>query len=47
MSIPDYQTLMLPVLRCAEAQAVRVPEIVERIADQLRLTREGAIANFW
>lgn len=40
MSIPDYQTLMLPVLKCAEAQAIRVPEIDERIADQFDLTRE-------
>ena len=40
MPIPDYQTLMLPVLKCAETQPVRVPEIDEHIADQFGLSRE-------
>jgi len=40
MPIPDYQTLMLPVLmRCADKE-VRVPEIREAIADEFHLTRE-------
>lgn len=38
MAIPNYQTLMLPVLKCAAEQAVRVPEIDRRVADQFGLT---------
>ncbi|MGY3607252.1 MULTISPECIES: restriction endonuclease [unclassified Bradyrhizobium] len=37
MAIPNYQTLMLPVLKCAAEQSVRVPEIDQRIADQFGL----------
>ena len=38
MSIPDYQTLMLPVLRLAAKGETRVGEAVERLADHLGLT---------
>jgi restriction system protein len=38
MSIPDYQALMLPVLRLAAAGERRVPEAADAIADQLGLT---------
>lgn len=38
MSIPDYQTLMLPVLREAAKGETRVPDAAEAIADQLGLT---------
>ncbi|MFP1632916.1 restriction endonuclease [Zhengella sp. ZM62] len=38
--IPDYQTLMLPVLRHAALGEQRVPEVAERIADDLGLTLE-------
>lgn len=38
MSIPDYQALMLPVLRLAAAGERRVPEASDAIADQLGLT---------
>lgn len=40
MSIPDYQSLMLPVLRHAEQGEQRVPEVAEKIADELGLTVE-------
>lgn len=35
--IPDYQTLMLPVLRLAAECETRVADVAERIADDLRL----------
>lgn len=38
--IPDYQTLMLPVLRSASEGETRVVDVAERIADDLRLTPE-------
>lgn len=40
MSIPDYQTLMLPVLRLASEGETRVPVAAQGIADQLGLTEE-------
>ncbi|MDQ0316824.1 restriction endonuclease [Amorphus orientalis] len=40
MTIPDYQTLMLPVLRLAAEGETRVPDVAERIADDLGLTPE-------
>ncbi len=38
--IPDYQTLMLPVLRLAAEAETRVADVAERIADDLGLTQE-------
>ncbi|MBY5436192.1 restriction endonuclease [Rhizobium leguminosarum] len=38
--IPDYQTLMLPVLRLAADGETRVADVAERIADSLGLTSE-------
>ncbi|WP_306805211.1 winged helix-turn-helix domain-containing protein, partial [Escherichia coli] len=38
MTIPDYQTLMLPVLRLAATGEQRVAYAAERIADDLGLT---------
>jgi len=38
--IPDYQSLMLPVLRHAAQGEQRVPEVAEKIADELRLSAE-------
>jgi restriction system protein len=38
MTIPDYQALMLPVLRLAAAGVTRVPDAAAAIADQLGLT---------
>jgi restriction system protein len=40
MTIPDYQTLMLPVLRLAAQGETRVPEAEERVADEFDLTPE-------
>lgn len=38
VSIPDYQTLMLPVLRLAAAAETRVPEVADKIASELGLS---------
>ncbi len=39
-SIPDYQTLMLPVLRLAAAGEQRVADVVDRVADEFGLSKE-------
>jgi restriction system protein len=38
MTIPDYQSLMLPVLRQSASGEVRVSEVVDRLAQELKLT---------
>ena len=38
--IPDYQSLMRPVLTCAEASETRISDVVELLADKLALTAE-------
>ncbi|MFY7837566.1 MAG: restriction endonuclease [Novosphingobium sp.] len=38
MAIPDYQTLMLPVLQIAANGLIKVPEAAELIAEQMALT---------
>ena len=40
MPIPDYQSLMLPVLMASCKGEVRIGEIVNQLADQLELTPE-------
>lgn len=40
MPIPDYQSLMLPVLRLAAEGEKRVADVADRIADELGLTAE-------
>jgi restriction system protein len=40
MAIPSYQSLMLPVLRYAAQSEQRVPDVAERIADDLGLSLE-------
>lgn len=40
MGIPDYQTVMLPVLRIAAEGEKRVVDVEDRIADEFGLTRE-------
>lgn len=40
MAIPDYQALMLPVLRIAAEGETRVPVAADKIADTLRLTAD-------
>jgi len=36
--IPDYQTLMRPVLACAAAGETRIGDAVEQLAEKLGLT---------
>lgn len=40
MAIPDYQSLMLPVLQIAALGETRVPLVAAQIADQINLTQE-------
>lgn len=40
MPIPDYQTLMLPVLRLAAEGETRVADVAERVADAFGLSAE-------
>ena len=40
MTIPDYQSLMLPVLKWSSKGETRVPDVSNRIADELGLTTE-------
>jgi Mrr N-terminal domain len=40
MPVPDYQSLMLPVLRLAAEGETRVPEIEDKLADEFELTAE-------
>lgn len=38
LAIPDYQTVMLPLLRLAAGGEIRVPDATERLADEFGLT---------
>ena len=38
--IPDYQSLMRPVLACAATNEIRIADVVEQLAEQLDLTPE-------
>lgn len=40
MSIPDFQTLMLPVLRSAAEGEVRISDVVAKLADEVGLSAE-------
>ncbi|WP_413207862.1 restriction endonuclease [Rhodospirillum sp. A1_3_36] len=40
MTIPDFQTLMLPVLRASADGEVRIGEVVDRLSDDMALTDE-------
>jgi Mrr N-terminal domain len=40
LSIPDFQTLMLPVLQSAAKGEVRISDVVERLADKFGLSSE-------
>lgn len=44
MSIPDYQSLMLPVLKAATAGEVKVSQVIETLADDLQLSDDDRIA---
>ncbi len=39
MTIPDYQTLMLPVLKLAARGETRVPDIIDQLASEFGLTQ--------
>ncbi|WP_298282900.1 restriction endonuclease [Acidocella sp.] len=43
MAIPDYQSLMLPVLKEAAVGEVRIGEVVARLADHLQLTSDERV----
>ena len=43
MAIPDYQTLMLPLLRAVAGGEVRVSDAVKILADELGLTDEERV----
>jgi restriction system protein len=38
MAVPDYQSLMLPVLSASSHGEVRIGDVINRVADQLELT---------
>ncbi|WOD18945.1 restriction endonuclease [Paraburkholderia kirstenboschensis] len=40
MAIPDFQTLMLPVLRSSEKGEVKVSEVVQSLADTFKLSED-------
>jgi restriction system protein len=40
MPIPDYQSLMLPVLKAPSQGEVRIGQVVDQLVEQLRLTPE-------
>ena len=40
MPIPDYQSLMLPLLKAAASGEVRIPDVANTVADALGLTTE-------
>lgn len=40
MNIPDFQTLMLPVLRSAAVDEVKISDVAERLAAEFKLTSE-------
>ncbi|MDZ4738450.1 MAG: restriction endonuclease [Alphaproteobacteria bacterium] len=40
MTIPDYQSIMLPVLRAAVKGEVQIADVVERLSEELGLTDE-------
>jgi restriction system protein len=40
MTIPDYQSLMLPVLRLSAMDEVKISDAVERLAEEFHLTEE-------
>ena len=40
MAIPDYQTLMLPLLKIAAEGETRIPDVVERVANEFGLTAD-------
>ncbi|KXV35455.1 hypothetical protein AD940_02610 [Gluconobacter thailandicus] len=48
MAVPDYQSLMLPVLRLAVTGLRRVPDVTETIADEpALLSNDRAASHHW
>jgi restriction system protein len=41
MPVPDFQTLMLPVLKHAAHGETRVPDVEAQIADEFELTQQS------
>lgn len=41
MTVPDYQSLMLPLLSNSTPEEARFGDFVDRLADQLELSPEG------
>jgi len=46
MPVPDYQTLMLPLLRHAAQGETRVPDVADKLADEFGLTKEERDQRF-
>jgi restriction system protein len=44
MAIPDYQTLMLPLLRASVEGETRIAAVYDRVADEVGLTAEERVA---
>ncbi len=44
MAIPDFQTLMLPVLISATRGEVKIGQVVEQLADEFHLTEDERTA---
>jgi hypothetical protein len=42
MAVPDYQSLMLPVLMASTAGEVRIGDAVDRLTEQLNLTPDAS-----
>ena len=40
MAVPDYQSLMLPVLAASSKDEVRVGDVVNKLAEELKLSPE-------
>ncbi len=40
MTIPDFQTLMVPVLKASEQGEVKIGEVVEKLAEEFALSDE-------
>lgn len=40
MTIPDYQTLMLPALRSADGGEAAIRDMIEKLADEFQLSED-------
>lgn len=45
MPIPDYQTLMVSVLKAASDGEVRISDVIERLAREYHLTAAQPVAQ--